>query len=188
MNKLLSSFLLALLMGIPVLMIIGASYFNQSHSYDVVNDHFLSESENDIEILFFGFVGCASVCPSSLTMLATLLESQDKFVKSARVGATFVDINLSGTVDETQVENYSRLFSNKIRGINPDEKDLEMMRRDFSLRITSNRRTEDLITHTDHYFVLAKSTDGWSVVRILENSSNADTVRKAISEAASLII
>ena len=188
MNKLLSSFLLVLLMGIPVLMVVGASYFNPSHSYDVVNDQFLSESENDIEILFFGFVGCASVCPSSLSMLATLLESQNKFKSSARVGATFVDINLSGAVDETQVENYSRLFSDKIRGINPDEKDLEKMKREFSLRITSNRRSEEMITHTDHYFVLARSSDGWKVVRVLENSSSADTVRKAINEAASLII
>lgn len=180
--------MLVLLVGIPLLLAVGASYSNQSFNFDVVNDHFLSDSQNDIEIVFFGFVGCASVCPTSLTMLGSLLDSQDRFINNTRVGATFVDVNLSKSVSITQVESYSRLFSDKIRGINPDAELLEKLKKEFSLRVTNNRRSEDLITHTDHYFVLAKSSNGWSVVRILENNSSEDTIRKAINDAVTNFI
>lgn len=144
---------------------------------------FLESSENSVEVLFFGFVGCASICPTSLLKLSEVLESDEIVNSGVKAGGTFVEVDLSGKTGSREADSYSTLFSEQIRGVHPGKEQLDQLLRDFSARVTNNRQEGRLITHTDHFYILKRHNSGWKIADVLGNGSSREVLLNAILNA-----
>jgi len=172
--------LFLLLLGLPLVLVLGSAYSGSSYPIEnrtIQNLDFLDHSVNEVEVLFFGYTGCASICPTSLAKLSSVLESTE------RIGATFVEIRTGSEKPVPNAAVYSSRFSEKIRGYNPGENELRRLSHDFALRIYQNTRNSNLISHTDHFFVLTKEDQNWTIFRVMNNESDETLIRSVLEEA-----
>ena len=175
MNKSVGIILFVLMLILPVGLVIGFSYADASHPIErsvVLNDAFLKASDNDVEILFFGFAGCASVCPISLSKIADVLDSDSIKKNPKRIGGLFVEVKstLEDTGDAGYADNYSSAFSPAVRGYTPDLATYKQLAEEFILRIYESRDESGQISHTDHFFILSRDGDQWVIDRVLKNT------------------
>lgn len=186
MKKYLSVFFLIGLMLMPVALIVGFSYSGSSHPIEnriLLHSDFLNSSDNDVEVIFFGFPGCAKICPVSLAKLSAVLDSPELARLDANIGATFINVNQNLDEKSLSADSYSRSFSEKIRGYNPDLSVYRNLSEEFILRIYSSRTQGSHISHTDHFFVLQKQVSHWKIHRVLDNSVHIDLLESAITGA-----
>lgn len=189
MNKYVGTVLLLFLLILPAGLVIAFSYSGASHPIErniLMNDEFLEASDNDVEILFFGFAGCATVCPLSLNKIADVLESDKVKKNQSRVGGLFVEVKstLEETGDAGYADSYSTAFSPGIRGYTPDLKTYRHLAEEFILRIYESRDSTGQISHTDHFFVLRRISDQWVIDRVLKNTIEMKQLADIVSQSA----
>lgn len=189
MNKSVGIILFVLILILPVGLVIGFSYADASHPIErsvVLNDAFLKASDNDVEILFFGFAGCATVCPISLSKIADVLDSDSIKNNSKRIGGLFVEVKstVEDTGDAGYADNYSSAFSPVIRGYTPDLATYKQLAEEFILRIYESRDESDQISHTDHFFVLSRDGDQWVIDRVLKNTIETTQLADIVKRTA----
>jgi cytochrome oxidase Cu insertion factor (SCO1/SenC/PrrC family) len=187
MYKTISVLLLLVLLILPAGLVIGYSYVGTSHPIEgaiVENDAFLKGSDNEVEILFFGFAGCAVICPLSLGKVATVLESESVSNSRNRVGGVFVEVK--STVEETgdrlYASNYSESFSSKIRGYTPDFNEYQQLAKEFILKVYRSRDNTAQISHTDHFFLLKQENEKWIIQRVIKNSVDAEELAEIVGQ------
>lgn len=183
MKKYLSAFLLVILLILPAALLVGASYYGNSYPIEgkvIDTPQFLTSKESDLSVVFFGFVGCASVCPNSLTKLGTVLDSIGEQYPNKSVGAVFVDIRKQ--TDSLSAVNYGYQFSDKIRGTYIPQKDRQQVIEDFSLQIKPADNQLPLL-HTDHFFLLEKQESDWKILRVLANSTDVSNIKQIFRES-----
>ncbi|REL38332.1 hypothetical protein DYD21_06920 [Rhodohalobacter sp. SW132] len=186
MNGVGSVILLGVLILLPFILVVGGRYLDDSHpvkSTAISEFTFLESSDNEVEVLFFGFVGCASICPTSLLKLSEVLESDEIQNTGLKAGGIFVEVDLSGKTGSREADNYSKLFSNSIRGVHPGKERLDQILKEFSARVTNNRQENRLITHTDHFYILKRHNGGWQIAEVLRNGSSREVLLNAILNA-----
>lgn len=189
MQKTLGILLLLLLLILPAGLVIGFSYAGTAHPIErkiVEHDAFLNRSQNDVEILFFGFAGCATVCPVSMRKMADVLESESVQFEDKAVGGLFVEVKtmLDDAGDASYASKYSRPFSKKIRGYTPDLKTYRQLAQEFILRVYESREDSGQISHTDHFFILVRDGEKWVIHRVLKNTIETAQMAEIVSRAA----
>lgn len=133
----------------------------------IESDWIFANSDNELEIVFFGYVGCATVCPKSMAKLADVMGELEQSGNAPSIGILFADIDLRRKSDV--VEKYARQFSDRIRGVVIPEKGYPQLVNDFALRLKRSGGNPQTIYHTDHFFVLQKGAEGWMIRRVLSN-------------------
>ncbi|HMB98367.1 MAG TPA: SCO family protein [Balneolaceae bacterium] len=191
MKKTLGILFLMLLIILPVGLVIGFSYAGSSHPIEhtvLKHDAFLKKSSNDVEILFFGFAGCAVVCPVSLGKMGDVLDSDAIKNGHQKVGGLFVEVKstLDETGDDLYADRYSRGFSKNIRGYTPDLETYQQMAHEFILRVYENRNDSGQISHTDHFFILVRKGDTWVIERVLKNNIETSHMVDIVSRASNI--
>lgn len=186
MNKIAGVFLLLGLLILPAALMVGFSYTGAAHPlerYELRQDGFLNDSINDIEILFFGFAGCTTVCPTSLGKIASVLESEQLNDGQYRVGGMFVEVKskTEDTQNSTYTDQYSRIFSSKIRGYTPNIKTYQQLASEFSIRLYESRDDAGRISHTDHFFILVRDKNKWTIDRVLSNQIDESLMIEVVS-------
>lgn len=178
-----SKILFLAIIFLPVLLLSGTALYGGSVPLEgrVVDEfEFLEASENEVEIVFFGYVGCSFICPNSLFKIGATLDELKAENPDAEIGGYFVDVNA-----ETQVQRaseYGSHFSKFIEGVNVDAETLKSLRSEFGLTVFDTNRTVDEIIHTDHFFILKKENDGWRISRVLANKSENIIIKQAIQQ------
>lgn len=191
MKEIAGVLLLISLIILPAVLVVGFSYSGTAHPIEktlIKNDGFLEGSANDVEILFFGFAGCATVCPVSLGKMASVLDSGQLNDMDKSVGGLFVEVK--SLRDEAQDSSfahlYSRAFSSHIRGYTPDLKTYQQLAEEFILRLYESRDDAVQISHTDHFFILSRDDHRWAVNRVLskdiDESRMADIVSQTLNK------
>ncbi|MTI87603.1 MAG: hypothetical protein FH748_06495 [Balneolaceae bacterium] len=187
-RKQLISFILAgSILFLPAALAVGFSFIGEGHpleSKSITQNQFLAQSKNQVEVVFFGYVGCASICPSSLVKVKEVLEKVEKENKESAAGAFFVDIDTESK--GPSANEYSHLFSPKIRGINIEAQELEALTKDFGVRVNESFQNPGEIFHTDHFFVVHRKNGNWKIYRVLSNESDQQTIKQVVSEALAL--
>ncbi|NGP87504.1 SCO family protein [Fodinibius halophilus] len=184
MGKVISLFLLASLLLLPATLVIGFSYLGNAHPLEnktVAEPPFLSQSSNSIEVLFFGYVGCESICPTSLIKLAKVFKEIDQKYPDSKTGAVFVDIGEQVSADLSN--RYSRQFSEDIRGVTLAKDDMKQVLRDFNVRLNKPNADKPTIFHTDHFFVLQQKQNEWKVRRVLSNNIEKEAIQLVLEQA-----
>lgn len=181
MKKIISILLVFALLILPAGLIFGLSFLDKVHPLEgneIKNDAFLIDSENDIELLFFGYMGCASVCPLSLAKLAGLLKSLDEANSVNRVGATFVDV--LGNPDRSESLEYGLSFSKQIRGTGLCPDQFKKVGSEFNITVRPSFRDKGEYFHTDHFFLLHRKENGWAIANVLANDISEDQLLKRV--------
>lgn len=188
MNKTIGALLFLCLLILPVAMVVGFSYAGPGHPVEnrvVTNDAFLDRSQNDIEIVFFGFAGCADVCPASLAKLASVLESDKVNTNRINTGATFIEVkSLQERNGYMLAEQYSSAFSPRIRGYTPDLNSFRELSEEFIIKLYKSRSESGQLSHTDHFFLLIRQQDQWKVKRVLDQQISESRMIEIIEKTA----
>ncbi len=183
MQKHLSKLLFGVIILLPILLLSSMALFGGSAPLEgrtMTNVEFLENSENDLEVVFFGYVGCTYICPTSLFKIGEAIDEIKATYPDAKVGGHFVDVNAETQIHRTN--EYSSSFSKSIQGVSVDHETLNDLRGDFGLNIFEMNREIDPIIHTDHFFIMEKEPDGWTVARVLANESDKNIIKQAIEE------
>lgn len=180
MKNTLSIILLVVLLLLPAGLVIGYSYFGISYPIEkkqIETPSFLTTTKHNLTIVFFGFVGCASVCPNSLTKLGKVLDSLEKEYPQKSVGAVFVDVRKQA--DSLSATKFGDQFSANIKGTYLAEEDRQQVISDFVLQLKSADKHSPLL-HTDHFFVLKKEANNWRILRVLANSTSVLKIKNTL--------
>lgn len=188
MNKAIGILLFLCLLMLPAAMVIGFTYVGTGHPVEnrtVNKDAFLDRSQNEIEIVFFGFAGCADVCPASLAKLASVLESDKLHTIGVNTGATFIEVkSLQESSGVRLAEQYASAFSPRIRGYTPDMNAFRELSEEFIIKLYKSRSENGQLSHTDHFFLLARDEDQWIVKRVLDQQISESRMIEIIEKTA----
>lgn len=181
MREHISKLLLLVMVLLPLGLFLGASLFGRATPVTeraVSQANFLNSSPNKVEVIFFGYVGCAFICPTSLHTLGEVMDEIRDENPDASLGAYFIDVNA-----ETQVQRahqYSQFFSKEIVGINVSQEELNELKKMFGITVVDTNRSMDEIIHTDHFYIVRRDTDNWRIAKVLSNESNQTTIKSSI--------
>ncbi|MCH8558936.1 MAG: SCO family protein [Balneolia bacterium] len=145
----------------------------------------LENSPNKVELVFFGFVGCESICPSALTRISEALKMVDAEDSELAVGALFAEINYHRA--SNMASNYAAGISgsgHKLIGVDLKEHEVRELSQVFGLRIINNGMTTSDIQHTDHLFVLRKADENWVLEAVLPTATPANKIKETLIRAA----
>ncbi|MCC5925091.1 MAG: SCO family protein [Bacteroidetes bacterium] len=176
----------SLIIVVPVLIIWLFGSTNSIVNREIDATELLDNSENNVEIVFFGFVGCESVCPSALLRIGEALELANSEAKDYRIGALFADINYLREFELAQ--RYTAGFSQggfEIKGIHLNRAQVQQFSDTFGLRVVNEGKTLRDIQHTDHLFVLRKAGQMWVLDTILPTATPAAQIKDAVISAGS---
>lgn len=169
-------------------MVVGFSFAGPGHPVEnraVINDAFLDRSQNEIEIVFFGFTGCADVCPASLAKLASVLESDKVTTTGKNTGATFIEVkSLQERSGDMLAEQYSSAFSPRITGYTPNMNSFRELSEEFIIKLYNSRSENGQLSHTDHFFLLTRQQDQWIVKRVLDQQISESRMVEIIEKTA----
>ncbi len=168
---------LFLVIGLPILLLFLSNTISSEHPRVGKEIHFpfLDNADSEIQILFIGFVGCESVCPSSLAKLATIAKIED----IPPFEATFIDIR--SNEEWVTANEYAQNFSFAIRGIHADSELRSLLRKNLGVHFSEYYTRLSQIRHSDDFFVLKKTSQNtWIIADILSNNSSIDTINKSL--------
>ena len=184
MKKTISKFALVAMTLIPIVLITGAAFLGKSSPLvdrEIEDVEFLETSDNTLEVVFFGYVGCKYICPNSLFRLGDVLDDLSAQYPEAKFGGFFIDVNADTQIK--RAEEYGLHFSKAIVGKNVDQIELNKLRAQFGLNIFDTNRPSDEIIHTDHFFIVQKNADTWKIEHVLANEVSEEVMSKAIESA-----
>jgi|GEM_PF-1061372 len=183
MRRYIPQILLVSVILAPLFLIGGVSFISQSTPLEgktLSHVDFLKNSQNHFEVVFFGYVGCTYICPTSLITLGEVLDEVYDEYPRAEIGGFFVDVNA-----ETQImraREYGLYFSSRIEGVNTNQEELNNLRKHFGLNVIDTNRGVDEIIHTDHFYILERVEDGWKIKRVLANQTQKESMKMAIKQ------
>ena len=172
---------------LPVLFISGTAIYGgavavEGRTLDSID--FMDAAQNDFEVVFFGYVGCSYICPTSLFKIGDVLDELKSADPTLSIGGHFVDVNAEAQIQ--RANEYSLNFSKSIVGVNVDQEMLHGLRKEFGLNVFNTNRETDPITHTDHFFLMKKVENGWTIARVLANETNKIIIKEAIEQEINL--
>jgi len=132
-----------------------------------VRASFLDDIESKYALVFFGYPGCGSVCPVTMSGLNQIYrtyqrEYSDPFLKVAFVNL-FLDI-------ETQLSrDYAQSFHPDFYGYGLSEKNQREIREDFG--IAPLPRHEGELTHTNYTYLLQREKTHWEIKYVYDESN-----------------
>lgn len=172
------------MVAVPVLVVWLIRAVGSSLDKPVNTAGLLDDSQNQVELIFFGFVGCESVCPSALVRIGDAMALIQSNYPSASVGALFADINYFR--EYNLADEYSTRIAyatTGVRGINLSKEQVYNVSSHFNLRIVNNGTALNDIQHTDHLFVLRRTEDNWILDAILPTGTSAKLIADALKNA-----
>ena len=166
---------------LPLSIIMGLAYVGDDAPVvgRVVSEAaFLETSNNKVEVVYFGYVDCAFICPTSLYTLGKAIDEILIDEPGFELGAFFVDVNAEAQIQ--RADEYSKYFSENIAGVNLNSTELDNLRTLFGITVIDTKREMDRIIHTDHFFIFKQEVTGWEIAKILPNTSTKEELKSAI--------
>jgi len=150
------------LMGMGLWLILIAFIFsipfipsNPNKDLDVT---FLDNHGNKNALVFFGFRGCSDICPTTLSVLSQLLNSQQN--PSLWPQVVFVDID--ATSNSAQASDYAKQYHPSFVGLHIPEEKISKISSQFGLNI---KQQDNQILHIGKTYLLRRETDIWTLVK-----------------------
>ena len=183
MKKLGSILLLLCVWILPVSIFLAFSHSEQATPLEgsvVTSDGFLSDSQNTVEVVFFGYAECAFICPTSVSKLADVIYSIKEDDPEVKLGGYFLDVNAASQLN--RAHQYSQFFSPDIVGVNLNKQELNQLKRDFGIQVKDNLAKDGEINHTDHFYVLTELNKNWSIHKVISNDVSTEKLQQILTE------
>lgn len=114
--------------------------------------------------IFFGYVGCADICPDTL---ARLRNAYLRLPDHVRPGVALIDA--TAAADATALINYVRGFHPDFQAYSPSPAELEQLSRQFGARIAL-RPNERGLNHSGAVYQLHRDGYDWVLIRTFQES------------------
>lgn len=124
-----------------------------------ISPTFLKEEQAQAVLLYFGYVGCTSVCIPALNDIAPMYTRLQK--KFPSLGFYFV--NLNSTQPSDWPSSFAKSFHPDFHGIYTTAPDAERLERDFNLAVTSN---DQEMGHSSNLYLMIKENNSYTLKRI----------------------
>ncbi|MBN2894784.1 MAG: SCO family protein [Campylobacterales bacterium] len=153
-------FVLILLILVPLCM---ALWFTQTQEGVITIDKtveapWLEGVEAPVVLLYFGYVGCVSVCTPVLERLGVWYGASDAAALRSRADVVFV--NLTSDVDPAQPQAFAEAFHPSFRGIYLSQKEIMQIDRAFALSFAAGLLDPLQINHSDYLYLLERPREG----------------------------
>lgn len=129
---------------------------------------FLQSSQASTMLVYFGFVGCHSVCPMALSTMAKVYQQ----VNQTDLALSFVD--LREEADAQAVDRFTRSIHPSIAGWHYDKVQLTYLTTQFGISAQVDASDTSQLVHTDAIFLLHKDQDSWYLYQVYIGSGHLD--------------
>ncbi|MEL6302075.1 MAG: SCO family protein [Pseudomonadota bacterium] len=138
---------------------------------------FLSDIDADVVIVFAGFPGCNTSCPTALRAMATVYE------QSSSPNTQLVFINIERDARDDLTTQYARAYHQSFAGVTLTRSTASLFARELGLRSFDSTRAA--LAHSNNIFVLRRESDGWHIAEVLRSSLQTQPLITSISRQIS---
>lgn len=148
------------LYGIPILFAFPIVFFGILQLPFALNSSAPApfESNFDEAIVFFGFTSCPSVCPTTLSQLASAKE------KSSEPTLPVIFINTSEGITDESAHSYAQSFHSSFTGIQWPPGGKTEFETKFNIKLAGQLDSPN--NHSTELFVISKHNSEWVVKKI----------------------
>jgi protein SCO1/2 len=140
-----------------------------------INAPYLKDTNKDLTLIFFGYVGCVRVCTPILHQLDDLYDSSAFAPLKPFVGVSF--INLMPELGTNQPQAFAESFNPQFEGVYLTQKELMGIDREFSVFFSKSLSEKGEIDHSDHLYLIEREKSGTVV---LKNIYTTHPINKAL--------
>jgi len=180
-KKILGGFILFIFIALIMLFPFTASLLDKQFSFIEVNSSpktpwFLKEEKAKVVLLYFGYVGCSTICDPRLEELTKLYKEFDKM--GVEVPLYFV--NLKASQEEKWVKNYASSFHKNFHGVYANENQIDQLNESFNLSLSKGVSE---LSHTSNLFLMLKEDKKYVLKYIFTTRPyNPDKLFKVIQD------
>ena len=124
-----------------------------------VNAAFLENITPKKAIVFFGFQGCDNTCPTTLMLLANLVESDKGLAELAQIIFIDVDVNSSSEA----ADRFAKMFHASFIGYHPTKNEIDILIAEFGLNV---KQKGTQISHQGRTYQLEKKSGQWWLTKV----------------------
>lgn len=140
---------LLFLLGFPL-----AAFNDNKQGQATLNDKvvlpFSVDKKVEVILLYFGYVGCRTICVPSLQEIATIAND---FNNSKKVGFYFINITKNGR----EANDFASFFHKNIYGLDLSKNDTSKMLADFRAYSSDSLTVDGEISHTGYLYLLTQN-------------------------------
>lgn len=156
--------LLFLMLGLLMIFPLMAGYMGKNtHAIDVnmpaITPPFLKEERAQVVLLYFGYVGCTTVCIPTLNETAPMYER----LRHRFPSLEFYFVNLNPTQPQDWPEPFAKSFHPDFHGVYATKTEIDQLERDFNLAVTAN---DQEMGHSSNLYLMIKESNHYTLRRI----------------------
>lgn len=147
----------------------GLSLFfaKQTSTKMVINEPievpYLQNNGKDLQLVFYGYVGCTKVCTPTLHNLNHLFQLPAFAQIRPYVGMTFV--NLMPEITPDQPDIFAKSFNPNFTGIYLNQKQVMSIDREFRLFFSKKLMSPDEMDHNDYLYLVQRLSNGTFILK-----------------------
>lgn len=157
-----SIILLSMLALLAVFPLSAGLLGEKAHALDApanrLNPWFLKDETASAVLVYFGYVGCTSICIPALNELAPLYRK----IQRRSDDVSFYFVNLNPTQDPQWAEPFARSFHPDFKGVYADLRQVSRLEKDFNLAISG----ESEMSHSSNLYLMVRNGSGYELKRI----------------------
>lgn len=135
-----------------------------------INVSFLDNIAPNKAIVFFGFPACDNICPTTLMVLADLLDANKNIAADTQVIFIDIDSNSNGEA----ADSFAKLFHISFLGFHPTTDELNILKAEFGLNV---KQKADQIRHQGRTYQLQKTEQQWWLTKVYNpNTFSVETL------------
>lgn len=116
---------------------------------------FLKQEDSKIVLLYFGYVGCETICTPSMSEINEIYTQ----VNSPNIAVYFV--NLLDSQEKSMPDTFAKHFNKKFHGIYLDKLQLQELTNQMRIAYTKSITNEFDINHAGHLYLLVKNDNNY---------------------------
>ena len=126
---------------------------------DYNNDKYSLSDSSNVKLIFFGFLNCPDICPTTLSDVSNLLKKMEGLAKY--IDPIFITIDPSRDTPEL-MKNYISFFDKRIIGLTGTQEEIEAVSNQYHVYYSYQDKEENnnyTVNHTANMYFLDKDNN-----------------------------
>lgn len=161
---------LAIVMALPWM---GLNSFtgNRVPQEKEIDVPFLGEANESEMLVFWGYVGCGTVCPVTMATLQQVYVSYQAEYPNKPLAVVFIGLPLPGELPRpNSADYYAKIFHQDFRGYSMAGAELSQAVSAFGVSFSPSVADPKLLNHTTFVYLLQRQDDQWKLKRTYRNT------------------
>jgi protein SCO1/2 len=156
--------------AVSVAVMVAPTFFSKQISRASINKEvhleLFLDSTKDVELVFFGYTGCSTICTPRLEKLAYFYDSLDSATQK-KLGVVFLDI--SSPKDEKLPQRFAEFFHKEFKGVFLDKGVVREYTKEFNVYFAKSLFDSSEFDHSANLYLLTRK-NGKKQLRYIYNS------------------